>query len=61
MQLLEMQWWPSTPIAPKTAATMEVLRMFHTLNLQARTPPTDFYRTLEQMSNGQGLVNLPVW
>lgn len=59
-QLLEMRWWPSTPLAPQSAATMEVLRTFHILNLQARTPPTDFYRSLERMTDGQGLAQLPV-
>ena len=60
IQLLEMQWWPSTPIAPQTAATMDVLRKFHILNLQARLPPTEFYRGLERMTDGAGLVDLPV-
>jgi len=59
-QLLEIQWWPSTPLAPQTAFTMEVLRTFHILNLQARIPPTEFYRGLERMTNGQGLRELPV-
>src|SRR5208283_6240199 len=60
VQLLEMRWWPSTPIAPQTVATMDVLRAFHVLNLEARTPPTDFYHSLERMSDGQGLMNIPV-
>jgi hypothetical protein len=59
-QLLEMQWWPSTPLAPQTASTIEVLRTFHVLNLQARIPPTEFYRGLERMMDGQGLMALPV-
>ena len=60
IQLLEMRWWPSTPIAPQTAATMDVLRCFHVLNLQSRVPPTDFYRSLERLTDGQGLVSIPV-
>lgn len=60
IQLLELRWWPSTPIAPQTAATMDVLRKFHILNLQARLPPTEFYRGLERMADGAGLVDLPV-
>ena|SRR5215475_15846431 len=59
-QLLEMRWWPSTPLSPHTAVTMEVLRKFHILNLQARIPPTEFYRGLERMTDGQGLMELPV-
>jgi hypothetical protein len=60
IQLLEMRWWPSTPIAPQTAATMDVLRYFHVLNLQSRVPPTDFYRSLERLTDGQGLGSIPV-
>ena len=60
IQLLEMRWWPSTPIAPQTAATMDVLRSFHVLNLEARVPATDFYRSLERQTDGQGLKKIPV-
>src|SRR5271170_3475893 len=60
IQLLEMRWWPSTPIVPQTVATMDVLRSFHILNLQGRVSPTDFYRSLERSTDGQGLLDLPV-
>jgi hypothetical protein len=60
LQLLEVGWWPATPLDPQTAATMTVLRLFHVTNLQGQVTPTDFYRTLEQMSSGDGLFNLPV-
>jgi hypothetical protein len=39
---------------------MSVLRLFHVTNLQGQVTPTDFYRTLEQMSSGDGLTKLPV-
>ena len=60
VQLLEVGWWPSTPLDPQTAATMSVLRLFHVTNLQGQVTPTDFYRTLEQLSTGDGLTKLPV-
>ena len=60
IQVLEVGWWPSTPLDPQTAATMSLLRLFHVTNLQGQVTPTDFYRTLEQMSSGDGLRNLPV-
>jgi hypothetical protein len=60
VQILEVGWWPSTPLDPQTAATMSVLRLFHVTNLQGQVTPTDFYRTLEKMSSGDGLSNLPV-
>jgi hypothetical protein len=39
---------------------MSVLRLFHITNLQGQVTPTDFYRTLEQMTSGDGLSNPPV-
>ena len=60
VQLLESRWWPSTPLAPQTAVMMDALRSFHIWNLQGRISPTDFYRGLEKMTDGQGLVKLPV-
>ena len=39
---------------------MSVLRLFHVTNLQGQVTPTDFYHTLEQLSSGDGLSNLPV-
>src|SRR5882757_2446082 len=58
-QLLEAGWWPSTPLEPQSAASMAVLRSFHILNLQGQIPPTDFYRSLEQMTVGNGLSDVP--
>ena len=60
LQLLEVGWWPSTPLDPQTAATMSILRFFHITNLQGQVTPTDFYRSLELMSSGDGLTNPPV-
>ena len=59
-QLLEAGWWPSTPLEPQSAASMAVLRSFHILNLQGQISPTDFYRSLEQMTVGNGLSDVPV-
>jgi hypothetical protein len=59
-QLLEVGWWPSTPLEPQSAASMAVLRSFHTWNLQGQISSTDFYRGLEQMTCGDGLSTLPV-
>jgi CxC2 like cysteine cluster associated with KDZ transposases len=59
-QLLEVGWWPSTPLEPQSAASMAVLQSFHTWNLQGQISSTDFYRGLEQMTCGDGLSTLPV-
>jgi hypothetical protein len=60
VQILESGWWPSTPKDPQSAFTNSCLRTFHILNLQGRLPPTDYYRGLEQMSNGNGMNSCPV-
>jgi len=59
-QLLEVGWWPSTPLEPQTVATMSVLQTFHVLNLQGQVAPTDFYCTIKEMTCGDGLTVLPV-
>ena len=59
-QLLEVGWWPSTPLEPQSAASMTVLRSFHVWNLQGQITPTDFYRSLEQLTCGDGLTRVPV-
>lgn len=39
---------------------MEVLRMYHTLNLQGKTTGYSFYRSLEYFTDATGLYNTPV-
>ncbi|KAJ7587055.1 hypothetical protein C8J56DRAFT_1083227 [Mycena floridula] len=59
VQLLEIGWWPSTPLDPQSAAPFSLMRHFHTLNLQACCPATDFYRSLERLMDGTGLEKIP--
>ncbi|KAJ7738811.1 hypothetical protein B0H16DRAFT_1465657 [Mycena metata] len=47
--------YPATSKDPQTAATLSLLRRFHTLNLQARLPAYDFYNSLALLRNGSGL------
>ncbi|KZP13327.1 hypothetical protein FIBSPDRAFT_913099 [Athelia psychrophila] len=55
IQLLRISWYPATPLQPQTCATLDALRQFHFLNLQA----------LEYMSDNTGLNpppdRLPKW
>ncbi|KIK59211.1 hypothetical protein GYMLUDRAFT_117917, partial [Collybiopsis luxurians FD-317 M1] len=53
-QLLEVGWWPATGQEPQTAATVNVLQCFHVLNLCGHISPTDFYQSLEEITNGTG-------
>lgn len=59
-QLLDVGWWPATQSDPDTAFTISGLRRFHLLNLQAKVPPTDYYRALEQLTTGDGLTSTVV-
>ncbi|TFY79269.1 hypothetical protein EWM64_g4743 [Hericium alpestre] len=58
-QLLRASWWPATPRAPQTCATMACLRQFHSLNLQGKMSAYDYYKSLELLTNGAGLLKLP--
>lgn len=59
-QVLRMSWWPATPLEPQSCATMELLRLFHIMNLQGRINAFDFYKGLEAMSDPSKLYPLPV-
>jgi hypothetical protein len=59
-QLLNIGWYPATFKNPSTAATLGLLRRFHTLNLQAQVPAYDFYNSLVLLTNGSGLKTIPV-
>jgi len=39
---------------------MTILRSFHIWNLQGQISPTDFYCGLEQVTNEDGLLRVPV-
>ncbi|KII83256.1 hypothetical protein PLICRDRAFT_119572 [Plicaturopsis crispa FD-325 SS-3] len=58
-QVLRMSWWPATPLEPQSCATMELLRLFHIMNLQGRINAFDFYKGLEAMSDPSKLYPLP--
>ncbi|KAF8223548.1 hypothetical protein L208DRAFT_1316370, partial [Tricholoma matsutake] len=42
-QLIDVAWFPATPLEPQTCATNVVLPQFHTLNLQGKLSGYDFY------------------
>lgn len=59
-QLLEIGWWPSTTFEPQTVATFGTLRRFHVINLRGHLSPTDYYRAIEELTDGTGLHRPPV-
>jgi hypothetical protein len=60
VQLLRTRWWPATSQSTQTAATMELMRTFRVLNLQARANATDFYRSFVILTDDSRMLDLPV-
>ncbi|KAJ6504786.1 hypothetical protein C8R47DRAFT_1174651 [Mycena vitilis] len=58
-QLFNIGWYAATYDTPSTAASLSLMRRFHTLNLSARTPAYDFYNTLVLLTNSDGLNKPP--
>ncbi|KAF8058561.1 hypothetical protein FPV67DRAFT_1565454 [Lyophyllum atratum] len=58
-QLLDVAWFPATPLEPQTSATFAVLRLFHTVNLQGKIAGYDFYKSILQLTDATGLTNIP--
>jgi hypothetical protein len=54
-QLMRVCWWPGTVRDPKTCATFGVVRLFRTLNCLGKVSAHDFLRSLELLSNNDGL------
>ncbi|KAJ7186240.1 hypothetical protein B0H12DRAFT_1032304, partial [Mycena haematopus] len=54
-QLMRVCWWPATARDPQTCATLAVVRLFQTLNCLGKVSAHDFLRSLELLTNGDGL------
>jgi hypothetical protein len=54
-QLLEVGWWPSTNTEPQSAATIELLRFFRLLNVNGALAASEFYRSIEDLTDPEGL------
>jgi hypothetical protein len=55
IQLLEVGWWPATCLEPKSAVTFDALKQFQLLNLHGSLTALEYYRTLEDLTNGDGI------
>ncbi|KAJ7150429.1 hypothetical protein C8R43DRAFT_1127907 [Mycena crocata] len=55
-QLMRVHWWPATVVDPATCATTSVLRLFHNLNCLGKVSAFHFLRSLELLSNKDGLA-----
>ncbi|KAJ7165438.1 hypothetical protein C8R43DRAFT_878439, partial [Mycena crocata] len=58
-QLMRMRWWPATAKNPRTCATFACIRLFQMLNCLGKVSAHDFLRSLELLTNNDGLSPLP--
>ncbi|KAJ7025446.1 hypothetical protein C8F04DRAFT_1212864 [Mycena alexandri] len=58
-QLMRVRLWPATVKNPQTCATFGVIRLFQTLNCLGKVSAHDFVRTLELLTNNDGLTPPP--
>jgi hypothetical protein len=49
-------WWPATNTEPQSAATIELLRFFRLLNLNGALAASEFYRSLEDLTDPEGIM-----
>ncbi|KAJ7803346.1 hypothetical protein B0H14DRAFT_2225232, partial [Mycena olivaceomarginata] len=54
-QLMRVCWWPATARDPSTCATFGVLRLFQNLNCLGKVSSYFFLRSLELLTNADGL------
>ncbi|KAJ7808914.1 hypothetical protein B0H13DRAFT_2385568 [Mycena leptocephala] len=59
-QLMRARWWPATVINPQTCATFAVVRLFQIMNCLGKVSAHDFMRSLELLSNNDGLHPVPI-
>ncbi|KAJ6574049.1 hypothetical protein B0H19DRAFT_1208169 [Mycena capillaripes] len=58
-QLMRVCWWPATARNPQTCATFGVVRLFQIMNCLGKVSAHDFLRSLELLTNNDGLHPLP--
>ncbi|KAF8151201.1 hypothetical protein K438DRAFT_1623891 [Mycena galopus ATCC 62051] len=58
-QLMRVRWWPATARDPRTCATFGVVRLFQIMNCLGKISAHDFLRSLELLTNNDGLNPLP--
>ncbi|KAJ7707082.1 hypothetical protein B0H16DRAFT_1481700 [Mycena metata] len=58
-QLMRVRWWPATIKNPQTCTTFAVVRLFQIMNCLGKVSAHDFIRSLELLSNNDGLRSTP--
>ncbi|KZP27030.1 hypothetical protein FIBSPDRAFT_731485, partial [Athelia psychrophila] len=59
VQLLRARLYPATVQAPKTAATFNLLELFHLLTFKAKASAFEFYNALARRSDNTGTIDIP--
>jgi len=59
-QLFLQRIFPASTIRPRTGFTFRVLRLFHMLNITARTTPWDFTGAMYRLTDGIDTEGIPV-
>lgn len=59
-QVLRAHWYLATSIAPKTAATFNVLENFHLLTFESKTSVFEYIKSLMRRTDNTGMVKVPV-
>lgn len=60
VQCMCHRWWPASTKEPRSAATFTLLKQFHILSLQGKLAVYDYYKSLEIMTDGSSLDDIPV-
>lgn len=55
IQLLRSRLFPATVVAPKSAATLDVLDIFDFLSYESKMSPFEFYYSLERLTDNTGM------
>lgn len=55
-QLMRVCWWPATVVDPSTCATFSVIRLFQNMNCLGKISAFHFLRSLELLTNADGLT-----
>ncbi|KAJ7062409.1 hypothetical protein B0H15DRAFT_926073 [Mycena belliarum] len=58
-QLMRVEWWPASVKKPQTCATFAVVRLFQIMNCLGKVSAHDFVRSLELLTNNDGLTPPP--
>ncbi|KAJ7843541.1 hypothetical protein B0H14DRAFT_2195559, partial [Mycena olivaceomarginata] len=59
-QLMRVCWWPATTRDPSTCATFNAIRLFQNMNSLRKISAFHFLRSLELLTNADGLNPTPV-